>query len=467
MLKKIPADIINLPEYGEVNNIQQQSWLDRMLRSNNGTPKPSSVENVRLVLENDQNMQGILQYDQFAGRVMKPHKSEVLKTDAGEWTDSDDARLRLYIEKKYRFSPTRDSIFDAVTTFAEENGYNPVKQRIETQKWDGKPRVEHFFIDYLGAENSHYVKTVTKKWLVGAIARVYKPGIKFELVPILQGDQGLGKSWLCSLLYKDYFLDTLGSLGKTKDDYQQLVGRWIVEIGELSAMKKTDTEKIKGFISAQNDHYRDSYARRATDHPRKCVFVGTSNPSEYLKDKTGNRRFMPIKCGINQPIKDVFNADDNDILQTLAEAKIMFDHGEVLFLDDETVSEAEKAQQDAVIEDPNETIIRDYLNMPVPRNWDEYSVIEKRTYFKNYADSKIIKSKTNVTIPKEKCVPLDRTTAKEILQVAFGMENKQIMSASRGNFGRIISLVLDQQKSWEKQKIRLDGRQVRIYQRKL
>ena len=158
-----------------------------------------------------------------------------------------DAIVRSYIERKHNILFSKQNEQDAMVNIGKEQSINPVKDWIETEQWDGTPRAERYFIDYLGAEDNEYTRAVTRKWLAGAVKRVYQPGCEFELVPILEGKQGLGKSTAARNLFPTKFSDSLKSMGKTDEDYKKLQGNWIMELGELSAMKKTEIESATTF----------------------------------------------------------------------------------------------------------------------------------------------------------------------------------------------------------------------------
>lgn len=457
----------------KVTNIDP--WCNSFLLTKDGGMKASSSYNVELILANDRKIKDWLKYDEFADKIVKPKQSNVLNSKAGSLEDADLSELKSYIEKEYRYSPTTNALTDGTVVYARHHGYNPVKNRIESVTWDGTKRVPTFFADYLGTENNEYTRAVTTAWLTGAVARVYQPGVKFEVMPILHGGQGIGKSTLVGAVASpsnlspdedSHFLDGLQSMGKQKDDFQQLQGSWIVEIGEMSAMKKTDVELTKQFISTSKDHYRDSYGRIASDHPRKCVFVGTSNPSEFLKDKTGNRRFFPIECNVQEKKKDPLNINDADILQVLAEAKALYDQGEKIFITDDIQALAEGYQKEAMITDPTEEQILSYIDMPVPRNWNNYSLEDRTDYFTNYQDNGQLKDKTGKLLNEFEVMQMEEVTTREILQVAFNIDSKDLISSSRGNAGRTVSMTMENQDNWKHKRIRdKTGKQTRGYKR--
>ncbi len=181
-------------------------------------------------------------------------------------------------------------ITDAFLLTADSNRFHPVRNYLNSLKWDGQKRLETLFIDYLGAEDTAYVRAVTRKVLTGAVARVYEPGIKFDYALVLVGPQGIGKSEIISRLGCGFSSDTLTTL-QGKEAYEQIQSFWLIELGELSALKKAEVETIKLFISKKEDAFRQAYARYTGRYPRQCIFIGTTNNDEFLKDQTGNRRF--------------------------------------------------------------------------------------------------------------------------------------------------------------------------------
>ena len=175
---------------------------------------------------------------------------------------------------------------------AKKNTYHPIKQRIESKEWDGKPRGERYFIDLLGCADNSYNREIAKVWLTGLMARVYLEKVKFEVVPILiDKRQGTGKSTATKRLLPDYHTDSEITFGKRDSDYQKIQANAIIELGELKGMSKAEIETVKSFISSDSDTYRDPYERKATPHPRHCVFIGTANKKSFLKDS--GKTFLP------------------------------------------------------------------------------------------------------------------------------------------------------------------------------
>lgn len=459
-LRDVPNEVKGEAK-GHDKNLEMFTWKDDLKLNENGGVKSRSVYNIKLFLENDGLLKDVIAYDEFSELVVTTRDVPELKIKKGYWLDAYEAILRTYFEEKYNLLFGRDNISDAVINVSREQTFNPVKDRIERVEWDGKPRAANYFTDYLGAENVPYTRAITKIWLTGAIARVYQPGVKFEIVPILEGSQGLGKSTAARNLFPDKFNDTLAGLGDTKDDYQQLQGSWIIEIAELSAMRKTEIEKMKNFISAMVDVYRASYGHYALPHGRKVAFIGTTNQTDYLKDATGERRFYPIKCGVSEPAKNVWKPDQNDISQILAEAKCWYDNKEPLYPDKDVVALAKPYQENAKAINLLEEAIKKFVGLKVPDNWDQLSISDKQVYFRHDGDMEQtpwLKSKISNNF-----VPLNHTTTTEILAVIFNKTMDNFLTGRINSDGKKIKLIMDNMDGWKPQRIRIKNKQVRGY----
>ena len=332
-------------------------------------------------------------------------------------TDSFLSDIRLDISDTYYMDFSKDDILQILGIIADENRIHPIKDMIESREWDGQKRAETLFIDYLGADDNEYTRAVARKWLAGAVARIYQPGIKFEMVPIIQGKQGIGKSTLAAKLGGNFFVDSLKSLGNNKDDYQMLIGAWIIELGELSSFNDTKIETMKGFISAREDKIRLPYDKITQRFPRTCVFIGTTNPGQYLKDTSGNRRFFPIPTP-NQPSKDVFSLSDEEVQQIWAEAYQLYINKEQLFLNDEEEKLANKYRDDATEEDMLLAQVKEYIDMKVPKTWNNTGLYDKKLYFKEFQITGLNENGEFESKNKPKgSHTIDRVTTKELAYV--------------------------------------------------
>ena len=359
-----------------------------------------------------------------------------------------------YISFNYGMEFSKDDILTVLSLLSNSRKYHPIKQMIESEEWDGNIRAESIFIDYLGAPDDVYTRAIARKWLTGAVARIYEPAIKFEMVPILQGKQGLGKSTLASKLGGNFFSDSLQGLGNSKDDYQHLIGNWIIELGELSAMNKTSIEKMKGFISARYDKIRLPYGRLVERFERTSVFIGTTNEVEFLPDMTGNRRFLPIPIGQNQPKKNVFDLDKGTIQQIFAEAYSLYKDGEVLYLESGT-QEFELSldyQNNAQSQAFDVEMMDDYLSMPVGCDWDNVDLFGKRIYYQRYMDSGKVDGEAQIT----------KTTTKEMLWTVFKLEPTH-KDAHRTI--KKIKLYLDSLDDWKYTNVWINGKQQKGYKK--
>lgn len=181
-----------------------------------------------------------------------------------------------------------------------------MKRYLQGLKWDGTKRLDTLLSEYLGAEDTAYTRAVMRKSLCAAVGRAVAGGIKYDYMPIFTGPQGIGKSTFLRILGKEWFSDSLTTF-EGKEAAELIQGTWINEIGELSAFTKQETQVIKQFLSKTDDIYRAAYGRRTDKYPRRCVFFGTSNDGEFLKDVTGNRRFWPVDVGVHPAKKSVWN----------------------------------------------------------------------------------------------------------------------------------------------------------------
>ncbi len=294
------------------------------------------------------------------------------------WTDTDDARARTYIESKYGIYSLK-KFDDAFRLYVSSKSYNPVKQIIENQKWDGEKRICNFLTEIMKADSSAYTKEVSRLIFAGGIHRLYNPGCKFDDMPVLVGTrQGEGKStivrWLA--LDDDFFSEVTEFEGQK--GIESLEGAWICEVSELLAMTKAkDVEAVKSFITRQNDRYRMPFDRRVTDHKRRCIFIGTTNKEQFLTDKTGNRRFYPVR--VYQTGNELFENENRIkayILQCWAEALTLYDEGNLKPYADPTLIEVIRERQNSATQDDyREGMIRDFLESKnevcIPMLWHE------------------------------------------------------------------------------------------------
>lgn len=363
----------------------------------------STIDNIKKILENDMALKKKIKLNEFTKKYKVfdgvPWEKEKQERN---WTDNDDAGLRHYLEKAYDIKG-KSNIEDAWSLVANENKYHPVRDYLNSLDWDGQKRLETFFIDYLGAENNNYVKEVTKKAIVAGVARIYVPGIKYDNLLVLIGAQGCGKSQSIKKLAKKWFSDTLCTI-QGKEAYEQIQGFWIIEIAELAAMKKMEIEAIKHFITKSEDAYRAAYGRHVEIYQRQCVFFGTTNKYEFLKDTTGNRRFWPIDVFPERASKNLWkDLTDEEVDQIWAEAVELFRKGEKLYLDEDIKYMAEQEQDRHLEESPLTGDILMYLDKKLPENWENYDLSKRRAYIHGTDFGKAEEG----TVERQKVCPLE------------------------------------------------------------
>lgn len=342
-----------------------------------------SIANIILILENDPALAGHIVHDLFTG--MDSAKDGLpWNKNANQWTDTDDANLRVWLEKHYDITG-KEKIADALTAVLTRHSYHPIRDYLSGLTWDGVPRLDRIIIDYMGAEDSELNRAMSRKHFVAAVARVFNPGCKYDYCLIMSGAEGIGKSTLLRVMGGKWFNDSITTL-EGKEGMEQLRRAWVVELGELSSIKRSDVEQVKAHLSKQVDIYRAAYARRVLEHPRQCVFCGTTNEALFLKGDTGNRRFwvIPVVAELRK-YRDWSEAIRRDRDQLWAEAVHYYKQGEPLYLSEELEAQAKQRQQDFNDDndDPIVAMLDKYLNTLLPVNWDTMDIQARRSYLRD------------------------------------------------------------------------------------
>lgn len=356
----------------------EDNWQTALELDKQGKIK-DTLDNIVLIIRNDSELESI---------AFNKHRDGIDARDGlpweqmkGGWNDSDNAALKVYLSNKYGiYSPTKTK--DAILAVAAERSYHPIKEYLDhLPEWDGTDRVETLLIDYFNATDNSYTRAVTRKMMVAAVARIVHPGTKFDSVLILNGPQGIGKSTFFAKLAGDWFSDSLTLTDmKDKAGPEKLQGYWILELGELAGMRKTDVEVVKSFISRSDDKYRASYGVNVESHPRQCIIVGSTNAeSGFLRDITGNRRFWPVRISGDGKRK-AWQMSVYDVEQIWAETLVLYGKGEKLYLEGSDVELATNEQADAMESDEREGLVRTYLDTLLPDDWNDLSLYERRNY---------------------------------------------------------------------------------------
>ena len=376
------GDLVNGGEATQAGDVGG-NWQLLLKRNQQTGEVKSTIDNIMLILEHDPRIRGKFALNEFTGRG---EILDVLPWSTGGresrrmWSDTDSNALYWWMEKTWGITG-RGNIDSALDVHAKLHAFNPVVDYLTGIKWDRTPRLDTLFVDYLGAEDSEYTRTVTRKCFVAAVARAMNPGCKFDNMLILCGPQGIGKSTILDRMSKGWFNDSIRTF-EGKEASELLQGVWIIEVAELDAFRRTDVSCIKQFLSLTSDRYRQAYGRNVTEFKRRCVFFGTCNNIDFLQDTTGNRRFWPVDARVQAPTKDVFiDLTTAEIDQIWAEAYFRFITGEQIFLSGEAAEAAMTKQEAHRERSIQEGAIVEFMNRKVPQDWAKWPVDRRRDFW--------------------------------------------------------------------------------------
>ena len=414
------------------------------LQANSKTGEPlNTIQNVQVILENDPMLKGRIYHDEMAGRAMVsaplPWGPQNGVSGTRQWKDDDDSGLRGYMEAVYQITG-KEKILDGFAVFALNHRVHKLRDYLATLVWDGTNRIDTLLIDYFGADDSIYVREAIRKTLVGAVARIFNPGIKFDTMLILAGRQGIGKSTFFRLLGMNWYSDSLCTF-EGKDAAELLQGYWIIEAGELTGMTKSEMNTVKQFLSKGDDVYRAAYGRRTEKHLRQCIIVGTTNEAEFLKDYTGNRRFWPVDLTGEGSRKNVWHDLPLEVAQIWAEAVALYRLGEPLILSSDAEKMAEHAQEEHREASYSEGAIVEFLERKIPKDWYKRSLYERRNWLDSDFDQK--------QADESQMMYRDRICAWEIWNECFKMPGYNRM---RKSDSKEINSILERLPGWERSK---------------
>lgn len=403
--------------------VSAEAWRARLTQKSDGSLRPS-IGNVILILENDPAWLGCLRLNQFSNQIEKTREPPFPKGQTGPLMDADGIEIAAWIGQQYFLDIKTSVAHEAILVVATRNPFHPVREYLDSLTWDGVARIPNFFERYFEAEHNDYTRSVAISFFISAAARIYDPGCKVDTMVILEGNQGLGKTRSVRALAGESWYTEATESPTNKDFYQALRGKWLVEIGEMQAFSKSESNKIKQVITIQSDNYRPSYGRYSRDFPRQSIFLGTTNEENYLNDATGARRFLPIRCHA---------ADTDGILtdrdQLWAEAVARYQRREPWW----QIPEAAKDEQDARYNaDSWEGVISDWL--------------EGKAKDTSYPASMVGR--------------IDRVTVTEVLQYAVGMETGKHDRAAQTRAGNALRRL-----GWRPVQMRDASVRKRYYQR--
>lgn len=376
-------------------------WRSHFHRNEEGQIK-STLHNVKLIMRNDSRLRNVLAMNEFTQDIVitktppkhklkKASPKPVVQLDSGiwnipdpvngrMWSDSHAAAVRAMIEAPerqggYGISAKKMDMVDALDIIAHERAFHPVREYLNGLKWDGINRAARLWIDYVGAPDDAYHREAAMLWLLGAVTRIFEPGHKFDFVPILEGMQGKRKSTFFRIMARDWFAELEGDFHDTQGMVEKMQGAWIMEIPELTQFGKAEVTIIKGFISRQTDKVRLAYRRNASEFHRQCVFGGSTNEDEYLRDSTGGRRFWPIACGVSEIDTDRL---ETQVDQIWAEVVVAYHQWRLqygphstlpLYMKNEAAIDTAKRLQESRRQQGSDEVlaarIEDWLNSPI------------------------------------------------------------------------------------------------------
>ena len=384
-------------------------WKSKLTRTLTTGYVKNTLQNLELIFCNDPNYKDKVEFNELT--QMRTFQRE-------DWRDVTENRMKLYLEKKYSLFTSIESINQICSIIADEHSYHPIREYLNSVQWDGIHRIKSVFIDFLGATDNIYTQSVAIVTFVGAVARVFQAGIKFDTCTTLVGKQGTGKSKFIAKIAvnPDWFTDGVTTFDG-KDFYESIQGKWIIELGEGTAFQKSIKERCKQAIASQQDNYRKPYGRNPEIRKRQCVFLGTTNNYDFLKDETGDRRYYPIDVNIAKATKNI----DKDLTpeyvsQLWAEAVQLYNSGQSIYIQDSQVlTLAEQEQRKHFDESPLQSDIANFLEIPITAGWYNTSIEGRRLHIRAYQNGEQISG----------AYKRDRISVKEIACELYGYELNQ------------------------------------------
>lgn len=429
-----------------------KDWRTKLEIKKDGSIVPNA-RNALIILMYDSHLQSI-RLNTMTSMIEAEVDSLPWKRDFIFWQNSDTEQLYMWIANVHNVQFPKELFQMALTSVANKRRFHPIEDYLqELPEWDGRERMERLLVDYLGADDTVFNREAIRKVLLAAIARIYHPGIKFDYMLVLNGPQGIGKSTFFGRLFKGFLSDSLTMLDmRDKTGSEKLQGYWALEVAEMAGMRKADIECVKSFISRQEDIYRPAYGRVVERHPRRCVIVGSTNSiTGFLRDISGNRRFWPVRCvgGIKKP----WTLTDEDLDQIWAEAMAAYNSGESLLLSKEAEELAAEEQREAIEEDPRMAQVIEYLEKPLPANWDKLDLDTRRMFLEG-----------DTEYDPESLVERETVSNMEIWVECFGKKAADMERKDSDALTALMMKVDGWEKSGRKKRLPLYGQQ-RFYER--
>ena len=436
---------------GDVVSINSQ---DKMILTDKGAIKSSSPLNVLVSFKADDQLSIYLKHNDFSQEheLLKDIKIGNTILKKGELPSNFDSVVKVYFESVLGVAYSSQAMLDGMETFFSERSYNPVIDYMERaqEKWDGRQRINRMLQVYLGADDIPLVSKIAQMWLVGAVAKVYNPYVKFDYVLDLVGGQGVGKTSLLQKLGGDWYTDSVTDFAN-KDNYDIMLKSLIVNDDEMVASNRMSFAETKAFISKTSLRYRKPYMKRTEEFAKNFILARTTNQKEYLKDKTGERRFLPVMANTSTQVKHPMEIEPETIEQIWGEAVTIYKSGVNLMFDEETEDELNVYRERFMYRDEVELQVLEYLDMPVPENWQNWSIQQQHQYTSKYFD--------NSSDFEEGSKKLMKVSTREIMYNLF------MRSSNDKKLSTKINMIMDNHPDWEKGQFRIGGKNTKGFKR--
>ena len=436
---------------GDVVSINSQ---DKMILNDKGAIKANSPMNVLASFKADDQLSLYLKHNDFSQEheLLKDIKIGNTFFKKGELPSNFDSVVKVYFESVLGVAFSNQAMLDGMETFFSERSYNPVMEYMEkaAENWDGRKRINQMLQVYLGAEDSDLVSKIAEMWLVGAVAKVYEPYAKFDYVLDLVGGQGVGKTSLLQKLGGEWYTDAVTDFAN-KDNYDIMLKALIVNDDEMVASNRMSFAETKAFISKTSLRFRKPYMKRTEEFAKNFVLARTTNQKEYLKDKTGERRFLSVMADTSRQKKHPMEIEPETIEQIWGEAVTIYKAGADLMFDKETEERLEIYREKFMYRDEVELQVLEYLEMPIPDNWSSWSIQQQHQYTSKYFDNS---SEFEAGTKK-----LEKVSTREMMYNLF-MRNSNDKKLSTK-----INMIMDNHPGWEKGQFRIGGKNTKGFKR--
>lgn len=425
-----------------------------MILNDKGGIKSNSPNNVLLSFKADDQLSIYLKHNEFSQEHELTKDIRIGNTffKKGELPSNFDSVVKVYFESVLGVAFSNQAMLDGMETFFSERSYNPVMEYMEraASNWDGRKRIDQMLQVYLGAEDIDLVSKIAEMWLVGGVAKVYEPYAKFDYVLDLVGGQGIGKTSLLQKLGGDWYTDAVTDFAN-KDNYDIMLKALIVNDDEMVASNRMSFAETKAFISKTSLRFRKPYMKRTEEFAKNFVLARTTNQKEYLKDKTGERRFLPVLANIDNQKKHPMEIEPETVEQIWGEAVTIYKAGADLMFDKETEERLEIYREKFMYRDEVELQVLEYLEMPIPDNWSSWSIQQQHQYTSKYFDN------SSEFEPGTK--KLEKVSTREMMYNLF-MRNSNDKKLSTK-----INMIMDNHPGWEKGQFRIGGKNTKGFKR--